>query len=717
MNDVTKKKATVYYRRDKVNVTRINKVFKVEYLVQLEDSIKRCHEIFTLASQFLKLYIIDEFEKSITDSKCDKLKTFESFSKRFTLEHSFFSNALTVVTSELGNKTGRPFKSDSDVANMYESYDRFRLQHIFPESKPDGKNLSHVFSYMATQLRTAYLNNIKLHFPKYVKRKLRLRMKKVMVTEANVEAWTSLPFATRKSYEKIINQVIRRLYDDEEDSNNLEEKWQQILQETRKESNISKDWLLDLYNHPHKFLPIMIDINRWLEESSYKLYSPLPFRNEFITKSIMIDTHALVDIFVNQDNLPMLKEYLATKGWQLPPKFNKGDFYTNKVDKLDHVYLEKGISVKNQFRQDVWKFFTQNRIHKGFMGLVFNNMVTTNGYQCSSHYVDKETYARERYTPGIYVKRDVKEEFEYVHKLAPDVRTNLLTDDRYKIASVDPGKGKPVTISTGFNKENKDEFISLDYSSGERRFDMCGFRNEKERRNLLDTMYDHQSTYRDLLETLKSSGKSCIKNTFQEYIFQRSEVVDALSRLFARTAYRRMQYRSFLGNRSSVDKLINKIKTTIPVKEGQDLILMWGNWGRNPNLKNQPPSPGIGLRRKLHKRFHSYTVDERGTSSICPKCDSEMEYPLKREEIQEDEISGKKERVEESIHHVLRCKNAKCGTWWDRDVAGSCNIGRQAKFSLENGTLNPVFTKATKPKKTSRKKRTSGGIKGSCISD
>jgi hypothetical protein len=34
-----------------------------------------------------------------------------------------------------------------------------------------------------------------------------------------------------------------------------------------------------------------------------------------------------------------------------------------------------------------------------------------------------------------------------------------------------------------------------------------------------------------------------------------------------------------------------------PTKKKIDLIIGWGNWGRNSNLKNNACTPGIGIKR------------------------------------------------------------------------------------------------------------------------
>ena len=60
-----------------------------------------------------------------------------------------------------------------------------------------------------------------------------------------------------------------------------------------------------------------------------------------------------------------------------------------------------------------------------------------------------------------------------------------------------------------------------------------------------------------------------------------------------------------------------------------EVVLLHGDWGRNPNLRGSAPTPGIGLRRKIHKRFQSITTPEHFTSQTCPCC---RERSLKKRE-------------------------------------------------------------------------------------
>ena len=198
--------------------------------------------------------------------------------------------------------------------------------------------------------------------------------------------------------------------------------------------------------------------------------------------------------------------------------------------------------------------------------------------------------------------------------------------------------------------------------------------------------------------------------TFSSYLKERNIVKHDLKQLYTQPSFRRRQYRTYLGKRSSEDKFTNKIaKTFTPPEKGgrKKIVIMWGNWGKNPNLKHQPPTPGIGLRRKVHRTFQTYTCYEGGTSSSCPLCRKSLEYPLTKKQKVYDEVKDEKVYMLENIHHVLRCTNENCGIWWDRDILGSCNIGLQSEHCLGKGCLDDHFSATTKPKKTVKKNSTS----------
>ena len=97
----------------------------------------------------------------------------------------------------------------------------------------------------------------------------------------------------------------------------------------------------------------------------------------------------------------------------------------------------------------------------------------------------------------------------------------------------------------------------------------------------------------------------------------------------------------------------------------EKVVLFYGTWGQNPNLKNSQPTPGVGLKRKFAKLYDLIDIGEYFTSQTCPCCrERNLEHPKFEKNVYKD-----------SRHQLLRCQNAKCDCkWWSRDNLGSFNI-------------------------------------------
>src|ERR1044071_3135962 len=215
------------------------------------------------------------------------------------------------------------------------------------------------------------------------------------------------------------------------------------------------------------------------------------------------------------------------------------------------------------------------------------------------------------------------------------------------------------------------------------------------------------TTYKSRVEALSgnkdSSRKSCCLGPYTRYLVLRLEMSVHLRPFYQRTGHRRRQYRALLGRKSSEDRLCHNIAETF----GDDVVIFWGNWGRTPNLKHQPPTPGIGLRRQVHKWFQTYTYDERMSSSLCFTCESPVSHPLTRS-YRRVNRSGVRVKVTVSVHHLLRCENEKCTSrWWERDNLGSLNGMKITDYALRHGKPHPAFSGRKKSRATLRTRKQS----------
>ena len=145
---------------------------------------------------------------------------------------------------------------------------------------------------------------------------------------------------------------------------------------------------------------------------------------------------------------------------------------------------------------------------------------------------------------------------------------------------------------------------------------------------------------------------------------------------YTRKTMRAMRFLAWALRRASVEKLAARILEKFGIANhttGQrSVTIMYGDWGRRPNLKHQAPSPGIGLRRILHATpgIVTITVREAYTSSFCPRCAGHVDN-------------------DRGSHGLLRCDN--CGVRWSRDVLGAKNILAKGMHLLMMQAAHPIF--------------------------
>ena len=78
---------------------------------------------------------------------------------------------------------------------------------------------------------------------------------------------------------------------------------------------------------------------------------------------------------------------------------------------------------------------------------------------------------------------------------------------------------------------------------------------------------------------------------------------------------------------SSEACFLNRVKATY----GLDCVIYYGNWSRKDQMKGCEPSPIVGLKKALRKRFSVIEVDEFRTSRTCNACMGELESYRKKD--------------------------------------------------------------------------------------
>ena len=95
--------------------------------------------------------------------------------------------------------------------------------------------------------------------------------------------------------------------------------------------------------------------------------------------------------------------------------------------------------------------------------------------------------------------------------------------------------------------------------------------------------------------------KSVDYNEFKKYIIEKTKLNDKVKRFYENELYRKLKWRTWIYQRKSEDKFLNRIEETYGKKE--DLLLCYGNWSNNKQMKYIMPTKGVGLRRVIQKKI------------------------------------------------------------------------------------------------------------------
>lgn len=691
---------------------------------QSVDRIRRAVDIIHVATSralvFGKLLYLTELDKSISSNggRFDS-SVASSLANRFPIDAKQIEEWIDVVSSRIDKRRGPPYAPEkaTRLKELHDFYSEQSALGVLPVDKIHCTNLSIPKGYAADQLATSYRNNVFCNFDKYIKRLVRLRLTRTTLLGANLDPNGKVPASLKKKLDVDVNTVVHDLLE-AVDIPTCRPDLAPWMMELRSEflppapASRSNGWRFDQQkDNPERWMPYMVWINRTLEGESWKkLYSPLIQRTSFVPGHICLDTTGLIDLLVaDADETQLLKMKLeememptsqtANKKYDLPGLRTKGQLYDslNKLVAPSLLATVKSDPIKyaSAFKTAIWSCLTKiapdnKRVGLQFCGKVFNNMISTDGYSVSIHYVKAELVGVTRFNGGYKsLKKGQKNDklaaskkgSTYVTDLSEDQRESFLRRHGSFIAC-DPGKGVLATMTDGRGKVIK-------YTSAQRRRESGEVYRAKERRRLLMVKSTPTApTAKDLERSIGTvayqpgvfrSSRSCITLHYSQYILSRKVVEVEMSSFYHRNVFRAHRYDAYIGRRSSEDRFASRIKKTF----GKVSAIFYGNWGKNPNIKNQPPSPGIGLRRRLSSYFTILLVYESYTSSVCPRCER---YGL---------VHPRKNQDGGGIHHLLKCSHVDCSCpWWHRDILGALNIFKMGLHAMKTGSWSRLFSRA-----------------------
>ena len=588
---------------------------------KITSAVVRCNKIVINTLMFMKLYLLDYFEKNNSLPVIDRL---------------FVNSCMKIMCKETIN--GRPPKKEvRELKDKLSAFYNTDFKPFIQEEALDYTHLNNVLEYLTISLITMYENNIKLHYIEYVERYINVVWKKKDIIRQIKEEYTDTTIQTN-----LINEFcrqLRKLKLDILDVSNVyksDEKYHSWIKEvkayiTPNKQKYQKDNLYyDLQCTPQDYLPCMIKMMKEVEKEGVMIYNIFPMRNDVILHSIKLDTTTLVHLL-----------------------------FTDKQGKKHH-YLTEGNLKKNEDK--IWGFFFRTE-RKCFNKpqYSFHHMIETDGVSSSILMLRIDMIGKR--IPNAKISLNTE---QYIDELKD--YSNIKNK---KIVAIDPGMSDIIYCVDNDNKDANEFRYTQDSRRKECKIKkysklILQFKQEK-----LDgkTIIQHET------ELSKLNRKTLNINAFKEYISAKSLLNHKVYPFYQRFIFRKLKLNAYINNKKNEQKMINKFKKVFGSQE--DVIIAFGDWEQKQHMKYKEPTKGKGIRKLFRESgYKVYLVDEYRTSCMCSKC---CEGKCEKFIIRKNPKPYKKANI--LVHGALICK--KCNAVWNRDVNGATNIFRIVKNIID----------------------------------
>ena len=118
------------------------------------------------------------------------------------------------------------------------------------------------------------------------------------------------------------------------------------------------------------------------------------------------------------------------------------------------------------------------------------------------------------------------------------------------------------------------------------------------------------------------NSKSVDYIKFKAYLVGKDKLNKETTEFYRKETWRKMKFRQYSYGKKSIDTFLNKIKETF----GDNILIGYGNWSRSTQMKHFMPTMNKGLRKQIHKKYDTITINECNTSKKCCECNNDLSY-------------------------------------------------------------------------------------------
>lgn len=200
-------------------------------------------------------------------------------------------------------------------------------------------------------------------------------------------------------------------------------------------------------------------------------------------------------------------------------------------------------------------------------------------------------------------------------------------------------------------------------------------------------------------ELSKFNSKTLKIEEYKKYITNKNKLNNDVKPFYNNILFRKLNFRRFVRTKQSEEKLLNEIENKFLTKNdkinNKKILLLYGNWSRDTQMKGCIPAPHIGFKKLLLKRFEILEVNEYNTSKLYNKTFKELEN-----------VSVRKNKHKKHLHEILTPKEEteRC-IFVNRDKNACKNILYLGKYFLRNQSRPIEFCPKSKENKVVVKQR------------
>ena len=560
-------------------------------------------------------------------------------------------------------------------------------------------SVSQMFAIAAKQYVAAVLTNIRYHFRQYVCASLGLVLRSAICTIEGVTSFNQLtPVAKRrwrremgKAYDDVLfRRSGRAMKSDARLHHVIERHRPRLVPTMPPRKTIDQD--LDGAHRPFVYLGYMVRMVAFLEATGSKdLLSPLPLKTSFVPAHYSIDTSGITQLLfdgtVRIKRFAHFFEHSVQGGFPLPLLKTKATLGSSLATLSERASVTP--DEEELYKDALWTFLCnfKNRRTKVLNPLLhgrarrpgamrFDHSISTDGYNVTMVVTDRATRGRKHVFKSAVSRRATKvaksSEFPVMSPEKVDEVMDLLGSLPKPPHFVGGDPGKTVNLQL-VDKEGK----KLRYTTAQRQNDTLSVertgRVSRARNRIVVEGSPTASSRECDMRRAGLTSRTCNVGRFKLYITFRETSRQVFVATYTKRTFRAMRFLAWSRRAASVAGFVKRILEKYGV-QNRTVVIFYGDWGRQPNLKHQAPSPGIGLQRLIHATVGivTLTVHEAYTSSFCARrgCHGAVENAR-------------------GAHGLLQC--TACGTRWSRDILGAKNILDTGLHIMEHRAPHPVF--------------------------